>query len=179
MRIRPYTAADCPAVLALFYNTVHTVNRRDYTPAQLDAWAPAGPDAARWDASLKAHAALVAVDQAGGLLGFGDMDTAAGYLDRLYVAARCQRQGVGGALCGALEALLSPGTRVTVQASLTARPFFEARGYRVIRAQQVERRGVTLPNLLMEKRLPGPVPDASFGEAAQKPEGGACRNRKV
>ena len=52
MRIRSYTAADCPAVLALFYHTVHTVNRQHYAPDQLDAWAPADPDAARWDSSL-------------------------------------------------------------------------------------------------------------------------------
>ena len=155
MRIRPYTAADCPAVLALFYHTVHTVNRRDYAPDQLDAWAPADPDAARWDSSLRQHTALVAEDEAGRLLGFADMDVAAGYLDRLYVAAGCQRQGVGTALCDALEGQLAPGARVTVHASLTARPFFEARGYQVVRARQVERRGVTLPNLVMEKRMPG------------------------
>ncbi len=155
MRIRPYTAADCPAVLALFYHTVHTVNRRDYAPDQLDAWAPADPDAARWDSSLRQHTALVAEDEAGRLLGFADMDVAAGYLDRLYVAAGCQRQGVGAALCDALEGLLAPGTQVTVHASLTARPFFEARGYRVVHTRQVERRGVILTNLLMEKRMPG------------------------
>ena len=155
MRIRPYTAADCPAVLALFYHTVHTVNRRDYAPDQLDAWAPADPDAARWDSSLRRHTALVAEDEAGRLLGFADMDVAAGYLDRLYVAAGCQRQGVGTALCDALEGQLAPGARVTVHVSLTARPFFEARGYQVVRARQVERRGVTLPNLVMEKRMPG------------------------
>lgn len=151
MRIRPYTAADCPAVLALFYHTVHTVNRHHYTPDQLDAWAPADPDAARWDSSLRQHTALVAEDEAGCLLGFADMDVAAGYLDRLYVAAGCQRQGVGTALCDALEGLLAPGTQVTVHASLTARPFFEARGYRVVRQQQVERQGVALTNFVMEK----------------------------
>ncbi len=41
----------------------------------------------------------------------------------------------------------------TVHASLTARPFFEARGYEVIRDQRVLRRGVILTNFVMEKRL--------------------------
>ena len=153
MRIRPYTSADCPAVLALFRETVHTVARRDYSPAQLNAWAPPDPDAAAWNASLRSHAALVAEDEAGRLLGFADLDVAARHLDRLYVAARCQRQGVGSALCAALEALLPPGAVVTVDVSLTARPFFQARGYRLIRPQRVERRGVELANLRMEKRL--------------------------
>ena len=36
-------------------------------------------------------------------------------------------------------------------ASITARPFFEKRGYQVLRAQQVERRGILLTNYIMEK----------------------------
>ena len=43
--------------------------------------------------------------------------------------------------------------KVTVHASRTARPFFEQRGYRVLYAQQVERRGVPLENFAMEKDL--------------------------
>lgn len=37
MILRPYRSEDCPALAALFYDTVHTVNARDYTPEQLDA----------------------------------------------------------------------------------------------------------------------------------------------
>lgn len=36
-RIRPYQPDDCLQLAALFYDTVHTVNARDYSPAQLDA----------------------------------------------------------------------------------------------------------------------------------------------
>ena len=43
--------------------------------------------------------------------------------------------------------------RVTVHASETARPFFERRGYRVLRPQQVERRGQVLTNYVMEREL--------------------------
>lgn len=34
---------------------------------------------------------------------------------------------------------------------MTARPFFEKRGYRVEQEQQVVRRGVTLTNFIMKK----------------------------
>ena len=48
------------------------------------------------------------------------------------------------------------GTRVLkVHASKTARPFFERRGYRMLYAQQVERRGVLLENFAMELALEG------------------------
>ena len=151
--LRPYRPEDCPALAALFYETVHTVNAAHYTPAQLNAWAPAcGPDLAAWDKSFRAHRTLVA-ELDGRLAGFGDLDPAAGYLDRLYVHKDLQGRGVATALCNALEEA-SAGPVVT-HASVTARPFFARRGYRVLRAQQVERRGVTLANYVMEKAPAG------------------------
>ena len=35
--LRAYRPSDCSEVLRLFYDTVHTVNARDYTEEQLDA----------------------------------------------------------------------------------------------------------------------------------------------
>lgn len=42
---------------------------------------------------------------------------------------------------------------ITTEASLTARPFFEKRGFDVIASQAVQKRGQTLRNFRMEKRL--------------------------
>ena len=128
MEIRIYRPGDGPALAELFYHTVHTVNAADYTPEQLAAWAPGTAEPDGWDRSLLQHHTLVAVEGET-VLGFGDMDDG-GYLDRLYVRA---------------------GGRVVTHASITARPFFEKRGYRVLREQQVERRGVLLTNYVMEK----------------------------
>lgn len=149
MLLRPYTPADLDELLALFYETVHTVNARDYTPPQLDAWAPWEVDRARWDSTLQAHTSLVAVE-AGQIIGFGDIDTT-GYLDRLYVHKDHQRQGVATALCDALEAAVTAPV-LTTHASITARPFFIRRGYTVVRAQQVERFGVVMTNYVMKKQ---------------------------
>ncbi len=152
--LRPYQPGDGPLLAALFYETVHTVNARDYTPAQLQAWAPSpeAPDPEAWDRSFQGRRALVA--EAGGqIAGFGDLDPKTGYLDRLYVHKDRQGQGVASALCAALEAAARTD-RVHTYASLTARPFFLRRGYRLLRENQVERRGVLLTNFLMEKTLP-------------------------
>lgn len=149
MLLRPYTPADLDELLTLFYETVHTVNARDYTPPQLDAWAPQEVDRARWDSTLQAHTSLVAVE-AGQIIGFGDIDTT-GYLDRLYVHKDHQRQGVATALCDALEAAVTAPV-LTTHASITARPFFIRRGYTVVRAQQVERFGVVMTNYVMKKQ---------------------------
>lgn len=145
--IRPYESADCEKMAALFYDTVHKVNARDYSPAQLDAWATGQVDLAQWDRSFREHYSLVALWE-GELVGFGDMANT-GYLDRLYVRADCQGQGIASALCDRLEAAVSGP--IETHASLTARPFFEGRGYRVLREQQVERRGVWMTNFVMVK----------------------------
>jgi putative acetyltransferase len=150
MKIRTYRPADCVPLMMLFYDTIHTACTADYTPAQLDAWAPADRDCAAWDRSLKSRTTLVA-EEDGQVLGFGNIGPD-GYLDLLYVHRDWQRRGVAAALCDFLETLY-PVDRVTVHASKTARPFFEARGYRVLETRQAERQGQSLTNYLMEKEL--------------------------
>ena len=148
MEIRAYTPADCQRTAALFYDTVHAVACRDYSQEQLDAWAPPeGVDLAAWNESFSAHVTLVAVEGET-LLGFGDI-TPTGYLDRLYVHQDHLRQGIATALCERLEGLVQ-GPIIT-HASYTARPFFAQRGYRLVRAQAVERQGVQLTNFVMRK----------------------------
>ena len=150
-----YRPGDLEGLIRLFYETVHTVNPRDYTKEQVDAWAPSpeGVDREAWGQSLAAHYTLVA-RRGGEIVGFGDMDPT-GYLDRLYVHKDFQGRGVASALAEALEgyAYGLGVEKITVHASRTARPFFEKRGYRVLFAQQVERRGVLLENFAMEKAL--------------------------
>lgn len=148
MKLRPYTSGDCPKLAALFYDTVHTVNAADYAPAQLDAWATGAVDEAAWDRSFQAHRTLVAVE-GDEIVGFGDMDSS-GYLDRLYVHRDHQGQGIATAICGALEQGCD-AAQFTTHASITAKAFFERRGYTVLRPQVVERGGVLLCNYVMAK----------------------------
>ena len=132
----------------LFYETVHTVNAKDYSEHQLQAWAPVVPDPKAWNESFSEHYTLVA-EQDGKIIGFGDIDET-GYLDRLYVHRDYQGKGVAKAICDALECHVS-GKIVTVHASITARAFFERRGYQVCIRQQVIRAGVQLTNFVMRK----------------------------
>lgn len=152
------TLIPCPpqqldAVLQLFWETVHTVNAQDYTPAQLDAWAPKEPDRLRW--RRKWDTSLVwAAWQDGELAGFANLEPP-DHLDCLYVSARHQRQGVATALAQKMEQLAreSGASRLRVEASLTARGFFARRGYQELRRQQVPLRGQQLTNFIMEKPL--------------------------
>ncbi len=148
MKIRRYRQEDCGEILELFYNTVHSVNRKDYSEIQLDAWADGRTDVKAWNPGLLKNITYVAVEN-GRITGFGDISTD-GYLDRLYVHKDCQRQGIASAICDLLEKEVI-AEKIVTHASVTARPFFENRGYRVIRSQEVERKGVFLKNYVMEK----------------------------
>lgn len=147
VNIRSYEDTDCNAVADLFYNTVHIVNAQDYSSEQLDAWASGDIDLEQWNQSLKEHFTLVAVCD-GIIVGFGDIN-AIGYLDRLFVHANYQGIGIATAICNILEASVT-GSIVT-HSSITAKAFFEKRGYYVVKEQQVERQGILLTNFLMIK----------------------------
>lgn len=149
MIIRKYRPSDCKCLTELFYDTVHTVNAKDYMEEQLNVWATGKVNLDEWNRSLSEHYAVVAVvDNV--IAGFGDIDQT-GYLDRLYVHKDYQQQGVAAAICDELEKAVSVQI-ITTHASITARPFFEKRGYRVRKEQQVERQGVLLTNYVMEFR---------------------------
>ena len=148
MILRKYAKTDCAELAELFYDTVHTVNAKDYTREQLDAWATGEINLEEWDESFQAHLTVVA-EMDGKIVGFGDMDKT-GSLDRLYVHKDYQRRGVATAICDALEQNTKAAEFIT-HASITARPFFEKRGYTFVREQQVERRGKLLTNFVMRK----------------------------
>lgn len=149
MQLREYRSSDCAQLTNLFYQTVHSVNTRDYTAEQVNAWADGNVDLREWDRSFSAHKTVVAVTREQ-IVGFGDIDES-GYLDRLYVHKDHQREGIAAAICDALERFAA-GKRITTHASITAMPFFLRRGYRVVREQTVIRHGVRMNNFVMEKK---------------------------
>ena len=148
IKLRPYRKEDLAVLAKLFYECVHTVNAKDYTQKQLDAWADGQIDAEKWHRSLMEHISYVA-EKEGEIVGLGDIDPG-GYLDRLYVHKDHQHQGIATMLCQRLECSVHV-PKIVVHASITARPFFEKRGYRVKKKQQVERKGILLTNYVMEK----------------------------
>lgn len=152
MKIRKYSSGDLPEILRLFCDTIRAVNSRDYTSEQIAAWT-GNIDAQKWDSSLNTHYSLVAVID-GQIVGFGDIDDSS-YLDRLYVHTDYQRMGTATAICDRLEqyALAANASKIITHASITARPFFENRGYTAVKKNQVERAGILLTNYAMEKKL--------------------------
>lgn len=149
MKIREMTRGDGKETLRLFYETVRSVCAEDYTEAQISAWAsPRG--VWEWTDSFFAEGRRALVAEEGGeIVGFADM-TQDGYFDRLYVHKNFQRRGIAAALADALEEGCAASS-FAVYASVTARGFFEKRGYVLVRENIVERGGEKLLNYYMRK----------------------------
>ena len=107
-------------------------------------------DLAEWNNSLSEHYTVVAVENTV-IVGFGDIDKA-GYLDRLYVHKDYQRQGIATAICDELEKTVTTN-RIVTHSSITAKPFFIQRDYKVVKEQKVVRNGISLTNYIMEKQV--------------------------
>ena len=154
MLIREFQPADTPALWGVFYSAIHELAAADYTPEQLEAWAPAEPDAAKWAARMAGIQPFVAeID--GRIVGYADLQ-ADGYIDHFFVAAAAARQGVGSALMQRIhdEASARRISRLYADVSITARPFFERFSFQVEAARQVSVRGAVLANFRMHKALP-------------------------
>lgn len=152
MKIRKYEIADTEQIVQLFYDTVHQINIRDYTKAQVDAWAPADIDIEIWTKSLSSKFTFVAED--GGIIaGFGELETN-GHIDCFYCHKDFQRKGVGTQILEHIEAKAKELglKKIFTEASITAKPFFEKHKFIAIKKQEVERRGQKLINFAMDKK---------------------------
>ncbi|MBX5161084.1 MULTISPECIES: GNAT family N-acetyltransferase [unclassified Rhizobium] len=131
--IRPYTPGDVDATIDIFLRAIREVSSKDYSPAEIEAWAKV-EDCSRWAERRISRPAWIA-EFDGKPAGFSDL-TGDGCLDMMFVHPDFQGLGFG---------------RIYTEASRTARPFFERKGFWVVTKQIVAKRGQSLENFLMEK----------------------------
>ncbi len=153
MQIRQFEPQDAEQIARLFHETVRQVNIRDYSSEQVQAWAPDHLYFRNW-AAVCANRFTYVADERGMIVGFGELETN-GHIDCFYCHKDYQRCGVGRQIYQAIEvkALELTLDCLFVEASITAKPFFQRMGFSVVKAQQVNCRGQVLINYQMEKVL--------------------------
>lgn len=156
MILRKYKSDDCLKLLKLFYDTVRTVNKKDYNDEQLSVWAPDNYIEEKyntWQKSLSENFTIIA-EKNGDIVGFGDIEKN-GYLNRLFVHKNYQSRGIASSIVKELENYAEKICIRTIitEASTTAKPFFEKIGYSLVKEQQVEKKGIFLTNYVMEKYI--------------------------
>ncbi|WP_099204880.1 GNAT family N-acetyltransferase [Scatolibacter rhodanostii] len=150
--LRQYKAEDDAEMVKLFQETVHSVNAKDYTKEQQDVWAPKEIELKTWCKAFKESYTVIAESE-GKMVGFANLD--GNYFDRLFVHKDFQRLGIGAMLAEDIEsqAVKKELTYIDVQASITAKPFFERCGYKVIKKQRFKRNNIFMENFVMKKSL--------------------------
>lgn len=144
---------DLETLAQIFNRSIREIAARDYSPAQIAAWAHEDRDRTAFAARHASRPTFIA-ELAGAAAGFTDL-AADGLIDFLFVHPDFQRRGVGRALLAHVEALARRQglARLYAEVSITARPLFQACGFGILASQTVEHRGQTFINYRMEKRL--------------------------
>ena len=151
MRIRRFKPGEEPALFEIYHSAIHLIASRDYTEAQVDAWAPSNLDPELWVNRMIGINPFVAEIE-GKPVGYADVQ-ANGYIDHFFVSGRHPRQGIGRSLMAVLEseARHMRVATMTSDVSRTAQPFFERCGFEVVEQRLPVIRGVEVPNALMRK----------------------------
>ena len=152
--IRKYQPGDEQAIGQIYYDAVHQLTCKDYTEVQRNAWATPieyGPEwNAKWRKRCDRKRPWVAViDEK--VTGFIELDPD-GHIDCTYVSPEYAGKGHMSAIMEQIfvEAHQTNLLRLYAEVSITARPFFEKHGFRVIRDNPHEVRGVPILNYIME-----------------------------
>ena len=145
---------DIEEIQSLYRNTVLVINRRNYSQEEVEDWASCGDDLSKLESMIKTHYFIVAVNQQLQIVGFSSI-TPQGYLHSMFVHKDFQGEGVATLLLKEIEryAVTAGITRITSEVSITARPFFEKRGYAVEVEQKRRANQLSLTNYWMAKSL--------------------------
>lgn len=153
MKIRRFADGDETALFSVYFSAIHEIASRNYTQAQINAWAPIDMDRERWAKRMQDIRPFV-VELHGEIVGYGDLQ-ADGYIDHFFVSGHHPRKGIGSLLIDRVhqEAKALGLKEMTSNVSVTAQPFFEHYGFHVVEQRNVVIAGVTLSNALMRKVL--------------------------
>lgn len=153
MKIRNYRAGDEASLWTIFYHTIRRVNIQDYTAEQVEAWALDAVNEAMWREKIEGIKPYV-IEHEGKLIGYADLQDD-GYIDHFFCHHDWQRRGVGSLLMQKIhdEANKRDIRRLYSNVSITAKPFFLAKGFEVVKEQSVTIRGQVLKNFYMQKHI--------------------------
>ena len=161
LALRPFLPDDTPLLREIFRDSIEELTAEDYTPAQQDAWASVANDLAEFGKKLSGQLTLIATLE-GSPVGFASLE-GKDKIDMLYVHPAATGQGVAAMLVDALEKLAGArGTvKLIVDASDSARGFFEKCGYVAQQRNTVSVGDEWLANTTLHKQLAAAKREAS------------------
>ena len=153
MKIREFRVGDEVALHAVFLSAIHEIAINDYTPEQINAWAPHSIDTDLWANRMRRISPFV-VEAEGKAIAYADVQPS-GYIDHFFVSHPVARQGVGTALMNYIHEIAHEKKieALSSNVSRTAQPFFQRFGFVIVEQRSPSIRGVVVPNAFMNKAL--------------------------
>jgi putative acetyltransferase len=153
LTIRKAQLTDLGELTKLFRDSILKSGIPHYSAEQLNAWSERSQDASRWEGLINDQFTLL-IENANEILGFASL-RGKDYFDFLYVTYDQQGKGLAKQLYQAIiaEAKIRGASKVSSDVSFMARPFFEARGFKVIKTNENIVDGETLINFRVEKSI--------------------------
>lgn len=153
-KLLPLEDKDIPEMQELFRSTVLNVNIRHYTKEEVEDWASCGDSVEHLKELLSHNHFIGAFDEASRMVGFSSMNKD-GYLHSMFVHKDWQGKGVATQLLSEVEHIARQWgvAEITSEVSLTARPFFEKKGYEIVKMQKHRANKLELTNFVMRKLL--------------------------
>ena len=151
MIIRQAKESDVKRITQLFFETIQTINSKDYSQEEIDDWSSWSKDIDKWLEKIQEQYFVVA-EKNNKILGFSSL-AQDGYLDLMFVDKNSQGIGVASALLSELEnkAIEQNNDLIYSDVSITAKGFFESKGFIVERQQLKKSKKKDLVNFRMIK----------------------------
>ena len=142
---------DLNEILELFKNTIQISCAKDYHETQISVWISSIENKKRWIEKIKQQYFIV-IKKQHKIVGFGSLEK--DYIDFLYVHHNFLRQGIASLIYQSLktESKRLGFTSLLTQASKTAVPFFESKGFKTLKENKIIRKGVEITNFEMTQK---------------------------
>lgn len=153
MNFRKGTISDLAEMKELFVQTIQSVCKNDYNPDQINTWVSGAENTQRWIDVIEKQFVLLAIIE-NKIAGFGTLKDN-NYIDFFFIHKDFQRQGIANKIFTELElkAKNHHSKSITSDVSITAKPFFEKKGFAVETIQKNIVKGIEIINYKMEKEL--------------------------
>lgn len=131
-----------------------TINIKDYSLEEVRDWASCGENIPHWIELINNLYFIIALNETNQAIGFASLRKD-GYLHSMFVHAKFQQKGVATFLLSEIEkyAINHQIEIITSEVSLTAKSFFESKGYYIQYEQKRLANQLCLTNFVMKKHL--------------------------
>jgi putative acetyltransferase len=151
--IRQANKSDVLKISNLFFETIQNINIMDYSKEEVDDWSSWKVNIDKWLEKMQEQYFVIA-EMNNKILGFSSLAND-GYLDLMFVDKDTQGQGVGSTLLSEIEwkAIQQNNDLIYSDVSITAKGFFESKGFIVERQQLKKAKKKELINYRMIKTI--------------------------